>query len=309
MAAFLAGQPPVPCGAPGLEARLRAVSAPQLKPGRAGCQSAWSSYSIVGDRRQFSPIAAAGAVGCCLAVCARRQPARSLRRARRKLASASASSGAELSTERPWEAPGYRGAEVSALAEGMQAAVVVGIAAALAACTYISCATLGAAVSTVLPAIATSVGAAVLGLVYVAGGAAHFAIHKDYCNIMPHKGAWGFWNLPGTPSFHVNWTGVAEILGGVGVALGGVGVALEGFGVALGLPPQLAEFAAWALFLLTALITPANVYSATHNAPGPGPPPKDGQLTPVVPLSSQLVRFVLQVLLLTALWEIAHPRE
>ena len=53
---------------------------------------------------------------------------------------------------------------------------------------------------------------------YVAAGAAHFALPKGFEDMFPHEGAWGFWYLPGTPDFHVKWTGVAEILGGLGMA-------------------------------------------------------------------------------------------
>lgn len=181
----------------------------------------------------------------------------------------------------------------------MQAAVISATAIALALSTAACCATLGEVVAANVPAFATSTGAGALGLVYVAGGVAHFTLHEDYCNIMPHQGAWGVWRLPGTASFHVYWTGVAEILGGVGVLLG----ALPFLDLA-----WLGPAAALGLFALTAAISPANVYSATHNAPGPGPPAPEGELPPLVPASGHAGRFLLQVLLLTALWEIAHPR-
>jgi len=199
--------------------------------------------------------------------------------------------------ERPWEAPGYRGAVVSAMSDGMQAAVFTLVFAALIACTYACCATLGQVVANFVPSFITSTGAALLGLIWIAGGAAHFAAHQDYCNIMPHQGAWGLWLLPGSASFYVYLTGVAEILGGASLLL-----AVLPFET----PDWLGPLAAEALFVLTVAITPANLYSATHNAPGPGPP-ADGDLQPLVSPSGHAGRFLAQVLLLTSLWEIAHP--
>jgi uncharacterized membrane protein len=75
------------------------------------------------------------------------------------------------------------------------------------------------------------------------------------------QGTWGFWYLPGTPSFHIYWTGVAEILGGVGVILGGLGIP--------GLPDWLLPASAWGLFLLVVCVSPSNMYMWTHNSPGP----------------------------------------
>ena len=72
------------------------------------------------------------------------------------------------------------------------------------------------------------------------------------------QGAWGFWYLPGSPSFHVNWTGVAEILGGLGCVAG----ALE----LPGTPDWLLPASAFGLFLLTVVVSPSNMYMWTHNA-------------------------------------------
>ena len=109
------------------------------------------------------------------------------------------------------------------------------------------------------------------------------------------RGAWGFWYLPGSASFHVNWTGVAEIAGGAGVLLG----ALPPVASAL---PSLGPSAAFGLYLLTWAVTPANVYMFTHNAPGPGP------AGAVIPAAGHAVRFGLQVFLLSVLWGLAHPQ-
>jgi len=60
-----------------------------------------------------------------------------------------------------------------------------------------------------------------LGLIYAAAGVTHFTLQEQYENIYPSKGSWGIWYLPGSAEFHVKWTGVAEILGGVGLLIGG----------------------------------------------------------------------------------------
>ena len=56
---------------------------------------------------------------------------------------------------------------------------------------------------------------------------------------------------------------------------------------------------AMGLFALTIAVTPANIYMATHNAPGPGPPGE------VVPVKGHLTRAVFQVVLLSTLWGLA----
>ena len=87
---------------------------------------------------------------------------------------------------------------------------------------------------------------------------------------------------------------MAEILGGLGLLLGSVPPVHDAL-------TDLAPGSALALFALVVAITPANVFAFTHNAPGPGPmeavPPKD-----------RAVRLALQVLLLAALWGLAHPQ-
>lgn len=67
------------------------------------------------------------------------------------------------------------------------------------------------------------------------------------------QGAWGFWYLPGDPSFHVNWTGVAEIAGGAGCVLGALNLSF--------VPDWVLPASAFGLFLLTVVV----------RAPGPQP--------------------------------------
>ena len=127
---------------------------------------------------------------------------------------------AETTFDPPWSAPGYRGAAVSSLPAAAQAASVAGVWAALGAATYLTCAVVGPAVADAFPGYAAWSRSTwpVLGLTYVAAGLAHFALPGGFRDMYPHRGAWGFWYLPGTPEFHVAWTGVAEILGGLGMA-------------------------------------------------------------------------------------------
>ncbi len=78
------------------------------------------------------------------------------------------------------------------------------------------------------------------------------------------QGAWGLWHLPGSDSFHVNWTGVAEAAGGVGLLASTLPPVADAL-------PWLRSTAALGLFLLSVAVTPSNIFMATHNAPGPGP--------------------------------------
>ena len=96
--------------------------------------------------------------------------------------------------------------------------------------------------------------------------------------------------LPGSPSFHVNWTGVAEIVGGLGVA----SALLPG--PAGHVPVWVTSGSAAGLFLLTVAVTPANTYMWTHNAIGPGPPPVEGAEpgAMVLPWYGHLARGLLQ---------------
>lgn len=133
-----------------------------------------------------------------------------------------------------------------------------------------------------------------LGPIYVAAGVTHFTLQKDYCNIMPAKGAWGLWFLPGSNTFHVGWTGIVEIVGGLWLTLGGLA---NIFGETI--PIQESDGAA-ILALITFLVTPANIYMYTHGAKLP----MNGTETPV---SGHAIRGLLQIVLLTFLVEQAEP--
>lgn len=102
------------------------------------------------------------------------------------------------------------------------------------------------------------------------------------------RGAWGFWRLPGRPSFHVKWTGVLEVLAGGAMVAGWFGV---------GQSVMMMEKAAAVLFGLTVAVTPANIFMFTHGAQFPT---GRDYSAPV-----HLVRGAVQCLLLSVLWNLA----
>eukprot|EP00242_Pyramimonas_sp_CCMP2087_P002574 CAMPEP_0198228274 /NCGR_PEP_ID=MMETSP1445-20131203/112613_1 /TAXON_ID=36898 /ORGANISM="Pyramimonas sp., Strain CCMP2087" /LENGTH=261 /DNA_ID=CAMNT_0043908591 /DNA_START=75 /DNA_END=860 /DNA_ORIENTATION=- len=177
-----------------------------------------------------------------------------------------------------------------------QGAGFLGVMAAIGGATYVTCSTLAPGVEALVPGLLQASRSAwpLLGGIYALLGVTHFASTDQYCTMMPKRGAWGIWYLPGAPSLHVYWTGAAEVLGGVGLLAGSRPDIREAVG-------WLEPASALGLFVLTLAITPANIYMATHNAPGPGPP---GAVTPV---SGHISRGVFQVIFLSTLWGLAHP--
>jgi len=81
----------------------------------------------------------------------------------------------------------------------------------------------------------------VVGLFFVAAGANHFITPGTYVSIMPAY-------LP-APLLLVQISGVAEILGGLGVLL-----------------PATRRFAAWGLIVLLVAVFPANVNMVVHGS-------------------------------------------
>jgi len=141
-----------------------------------------------------------------------------------------------------------------------------------------------------------------LGVIYAAAGVTHFTLGKEYENTFPTKGAWGVWYLPGSPQFHVQWTGIAEILGGVGLLIGG---AYDAFMPVFGECPNvitsagIGSDAAAGLLLLTAVVSPANIFMYTHGAKLP----MDG---PEVPVVGHAIRGIMQVVLFGLLYEMGE---
>jgi uncharacterized membrane protein len=108
------------------------------------------------------------------------------------------------------------------------------------------------------------------------------------------QGAWGFWNLPGKPAFHIRWTGIAKIVGGCGVFFGHLGP------TSWMLPHWLEPISALGLLALTIAVTPANLYMWTHNA-SPLDRSLEGTPDPPLPQWAHALRGALQIVLL-ATW-------
>eukprot|EP00899_Mesostigma_viride_P004021 jgi/Mesvir1/1361/Mv12282-RA.1 len=210
-----------------------------------------------------------------------------------------AAADGEAEEENPWAKPGYKGAVVSQWPEPAQAAAVAAIFSGLGVGTAFCCTQVGPWFAQNLPWFYHFSEATwpIIGVPFIAAGVAHFGMEKGFLDMYPHRGAWGIFYLPGSPSFHVQWTGVAEVLGGVGVVLGGLPFA-SGL-----VPDWVPSLSAWGLFLLTWAVTPANIYMFTHNAPGPLP---EGVDVPTLTWQGHLARGAAQVLLLSFFWALAH---
>lgn len=142
----------------------------------------------------------------------------------------------------------------------------------------------------------TSSGQPALGLIYLAAGIAHFTEAEGFTNITPPNGSWGFWWTPFSPKVNTLWTGVVEVFGGAWLLFGAAAPLLG-----LALPPELGPVAsdgALTLFLLTIIVTPANIYALTHGANFP--------LDVETPPAAHGVRLAFQSVLLAMFWEMAQ---
>ena len=140
-----------------------------------------------------------------------------------------------------------------------------------------------------------------LGLIFVAAGVTHFTMKDTYTAMVPPKGTWGgLWQVPAPyldevfqnkisySEYHVYWSGIAEIGGGL--------LLLAAFGFHM-VPMVLPAFL---LLLLLICVTPANIYMATHDVQAPGLPP--------IPYpEGHIGRGVLQCILLALFWKLAFP--
>jgi uncharacterized membrane protein len=88
-------------------------------------------------------------------------------------------------------------------------------------------------------------GRIILAVIFMLSGILHFVLPQAYLRIMPPY-------LP-SPSLLVDISGVAEMLGGVGL-----------------LVPFTRHLAAWGLVALLIAVLPANIYTATAHLPLPG---------------------------------------
>lgn len=199
----------------------------------------------------------------------------------------------------PWSAPGYKSAAVSQLPDSTQRLVFIGLFVVLGSSTVLTCSLLGPLLAQYLPSFlmpAKSSGY-ILGPIFMAAGIGHFIERQGFVNMYPHKGAWGCWYLPGSAEFHVYWTGVAELLGGLGLLLGAIPFD--------SIPGWLSPASAYGLLILTVVVTPANIYMYTHNAPGPLPKKVLEKTGGVLSVQQHFGRGVMQVVLLSVLWGIA----
>ena len=139
-----------------------------------------------------------------------------------------------------------------------------------------------------------------LGLLYLAAGIGHSTNSHAFQDIYPPWGTWGIWYLPGSAEFHVAWTGVVEALGGSGLLFSAARSILandedDDENLAINL---IKPISALALFVLTVVVTPANIYMYTHGATMGDMPPLD--------VSFHYVRFVVQVAFLSLLITLAR---
>ena len=147
-----------------------------------------------------------------------------------------------------------------------------------------------------------------LGVAYITIGLKHFVvIDASFATaltaIVPPNGTWGFWYIPGDATFHVMWTGVAEVLGGAGLVLS---AALRALGWLRS--GWLRRLSSRSLLALTLAVTPANVYMLTHGALLPGVTDEFSGEKPI-PLSIHAARLSAQALLLSALHSLGRAPD
>ena len=137
----------------------------------------------------------------------------------------------------------------------------------------------------------------ILGFIYLAAGIAHFTELEGFENITPPNKTWGFFWTPFSPKVNVLWTGVIEIFGGGWMIFGGA-VSAAGISLPAAFGPVISD-AALTLYLLTWIVTPANIYALTHGANFP--------LDLETPPKAHAIRLAFQSVLLALFWEMAQP--
>ena len=113
--------------------------------------------------------------------------------------------------------------------------------------------------------------------------------HPQTC-IVPPNSTWGWWWMPGSIDFCVAWTGVAEIMGGLGLAVGGFYKKND--------LTSLRRGSSKFLVFLTVGMTFAHCYMITHGA-------LQFELDEPIPLTVQMIRLTVQGLWLSNLMYMA----
>jgi uncharacterized membrane protein len=123
------------------------------------------------------------------------------------------------------------------------------------------------------------VGLVVMGFFYIAAGINHFVNPKSYLAVMPPYVPW--------PLMMISISGVAEILGGIGVLVP------DGF-----VFPRTRASAAWGIVALLIAVSPVHIHMCLH-------PEK----FPVVPLWAIWLRLPLQLVLIAWAWYYTRPLQ
>jgi uncharacterized membrane protein len=138
------------------------------------------------------------------------------------------------------------------------------------------------------------------GSIFTLVGIGHFIYVQNFARIVPPYNTWGgLWKIPAPFSsqlnisyeeYHSYWTGIVEFVGGIWLFYTGINH--------INTDPSLPAIL---LFLLTVIVTPANIYMFTHNA-SPG-----GIIPPLSYPYGHLLRFLLQCGLLSNFYIMIHP--
>ena len=126
-----------------------------------------------------------------------------------------------------------------------------------------------------------------LGVDYLLVGVyLHFVNPLPQTCIVPPNSTWGWWWMPGSADFCIAWTGVVEIVGGLGVVVGAFYPKKD--------LTDLRKISAKSLVVLTVGMTFAHCYMITHGA-------LQFELSEPISLTLQMVRLTVQGLWLSNL--------
>jgi uncharacterized membrane protein len=120
----------------------------------------------------------------------------------------------------------------------------------------------------------------ILSSAFIAAGISHFVLEDTFTSFVPPKGAWGGLFIIPAPfskqlnltykQYHSFWTGIAEIIVGTSLIVTTSGVlGGENHYYNLNNPTIPSLF----MYILTLIVTPANIYMYTHNPVVPRIPP------------------------------------